>query len=253
MQANYHTHTRWCHHATGEIEDYIIEAMRLGFEELAITEHVPHRDNLDPKRIQWEDFQAYDTALNSAIEKYGDKIHIIKGFECEYYPEEMESYQMFRDKYGYELMILGQHRCGPHREIDNFGTKGAGELMIYASEVTRGLKTGFFDFLAHPDLPLQGYIGGAWDVHCELAMRKIYSVCEEYHIPIEINGNGLRGGKVYPSREAFRLSKEYNLQYLVNSDAHHAEFLYDDVIRSAEQFAEELGLPVLKTYEYRRK
>ena len=27
MIANYHTHTRWCRHATGEIEDYIQEAV----------------------------------------------------------------------------------------------------------------------------------------------------------------------------------------------------------------------------------
>ena len=33
MIANYHTHTRWCHHAQGEIEDYIREAIaRTGME-----------------------------------------------------------------------------------------------------------------------------------------------------------------------------------------------------------------------------
>ena len=51
MQANYHTHTRWCKHATGEIEDYIEAAIGAGLKELAITGHVPHKDNLDPRRI----------------------------------------------------------------------------------------------------------------------------------------------------------------------------------------------------------
>ena len=46
MQANYHTHTRWCKHGTGEIEDYIEEAIRKGLTEIAITEHVPHKDTL---------------------------------------------------------------------------------------------------------------------------------------------------------------------------------------------------------------
>ena len=82
MQANYHTHTRWCKHATGEIEDYIEAAIGAGLKELAITEHVPHKDNLDPRRIQWEEFDAYNQALEAAIHKYHADIRVIKGFEC---------------------------------------------------------------------------------------------------------------------------------------------------------------------------
>ena len=74
MQANYHTHTRWCKHGTGEIEDYIEEAIRKGLTEIAITEHVPHKDNLDQRRIQWEEFPAYDQALNEAVKRYEGKI-----------------------------------------------------------------------------------------------------------------------------------------------------------------------------------
>ena len=51
MIANYHTHTRWCRHATGEIEDYIREAVRKGLRAVAITEHVPHSQNFDPRRM----------------------------------------------------------------------------------------------------------------------------------------------------------------------------------------------------------
>lgn len=48
MIANYHTHTRWCRHATGEIEDYIQEAVRKGLRAVATTEHVPHSQNFVP-------------------------------------------------------------------------------------------------------------------------------------------------------------------------------------------------------------
>ena len=130
MKANYHTHTRWCKHGTGEIEDYIEEAIRNGLQEIAITEHVPHKDNLDLRRIQWEEFLNYDHALNQAIECYAGRIHVIKGFECEYYQEELEAYRMFREKYGYQLLILGQHRSGENREIDNFAEKGVYERLF---------------------------------------------------------------------------------------------------------------------------
>ena len=245
MRANYHTHTRWCRHGAGEIEDYIEEAIRCGLEVLAITEHVPHRDNRDKKRMVWEEFEDYDKALNQAIEKYKDRIRLIKGFECEYYPEELNDYRRFRDEYGYKLLILGQHRCGVDREIDNFAEKGPYEMRVYAQTVCAGLETGLFSFLAHPDVPLVKYAGG-WDQRSEKAMRQIFEVCQRRNIPVEINVNGMRNKKAYPSREVFLLSKEYDLKYLVNADAHEPQYLCDEVVEAAEKFAQELGIEVME-------
>ena len=253
MIANYHTHTRWCNHATGEIEDYLDAAIDAGLYEIAITEHVPHKDNRDPKRIQWEDFHKYNDALDGAIERYKGKIKVIKGFECEYYPEAMGAYEIFREKYGYEIMILGQHRSGDDREIDNFGKKDAAKMMRYADEICTGLKTGMFDFLAHPDLVLENYNDNKWDENCEKVMGRIFKACEDYSIPVEINANGIRGSKRYPDDNAFMLSKEYGLTYLVNSDAHHPEHLCDDMVKRAEEMADSLGITVSNKFDFRRK
>ena len=243
MLANYHTHTKWCKHGEGEIEDYIQVAFDYGLKELAITEHVPHKDNLDKRRLQWEEFPAFDEALNKAIDKYKYKIHMIKGFECEYYPEVMDTYRMLKEDYGYQLFILGQHRSGANREIDNFAKKGMQEMELYADEICRGIETGLFAFLAHPDLAIQGYSPG-WDTNCEKIMRRIYKVCEAFDIPVEINANGLRDHRSYPSIDAFRLSTEYQLKYLINSDAHTPQCLCGENIVMAEAFAQNLKLPI---------
>lgn len=190
MIANYHTHTRWCRHATGEIEDYIREAVRKGLRAVAITEHVPHSQNFDPRRMQWEEFSAYNAELDRLIEQYRGQIHVIKGFECEYYPFALENYKMFRDQYGYKLLILGHH-TNKDRTADNFAPKGEAEMQQYADEVIEGLRTGLFTFLAHPDVPFCGYTGSA-----EFAleqMGRIFAVCEELGIPVEINANGVPG------------------------------------------------------------
>ncbi len=245
MQANYHTHTRWCKHATGEIEDYIEAAIGAGLKELAITEHVPHKDNLDPRRIQWEEFDAYNQALEAAIHKYHADIRVIKGFECEYYPESLDAYCMFKERYGYKLLILGQHRSGKNREYDNFAVKSVKEMQIYADEVCAGLETGLFTFLAHPELALQGY-PHVWDKECERVMRQIYTVCESKNIPVEINANGFWDHRAYPSRDALILSKDYKLRYLINSDAHRPDYLCGEPVAAVERFAKELELPIMK-------
>lgn len=243
LLTNYHTHSRWSRHGSGEIEEYIEEGLRHGLKELAITEPVPHENHFS--WIPWEQFPIYDEALNRAKEKYADRLHVIKGFECEYYPQDLDHYRRFQDAYGYKLLLLGQHRCGKQQEYDIFQKKEAYVLHAYAEDVCRGLETGLFDVLAHPDCVLVKYENG-WDKHCEQALSEIFQACEELHIPVEINANGLRGGREYPSREAFLLSKNYHLDYMIGSDAHHVKQLCDeDGWKRAAAFADELGLSVL--------
>lgn len=241
--ANYHTHTRWCKHAVGEIEEYIDTAIANGLTELAITEHVPHEDNHDPRRLQWEEFSAYDAALNAAIERYKNKITIYKGWECEFYPSSLAAYDYFAKEHGYELFVLGQHRSGANREIDHFAPKGKREIQIYADEVSEALETERFHFLAHPDLCLVGYPN--WDDYAQGVMKQIFEVCERLDIPVEINANGLRDRREYPDNRAFDLSKGYNLRYLINSDAHDPNHMIGEPIAKAEAFAAELGISVI--------
>ncbi len=249
MIANYHTHNRWCRHANGEIEDYVKVAVEEHLVELGMTDHVPHSDNLDPRRIQWEEIDEYDRLLNDAVERYADQIRVIKGFECEYYPECMDEYAMLRDKYGYKLMILGQHRYGPDRVYDAFSrNKTAKEMHIYADTVCDGINTGFFHFLCHPDLALQGYKPG-WDKEAESVMRQIFEECEKHDLPVEINGNGAYDHRSYPDKNAFLLSKEYKLRYLINMDAHDPRYPRKEVYSVAEQVAADLDIEVMPRFE----
>ncbi len=41
MKNNYHTHMYLCRHATGTIEDYVKEAIRLNFDAIGFTDHAP--------------------------------------------------------------------------------------------------------------------------------------------------------------------------------------------------------------------
>ena len=202
MKRNYHTHTKWCRHGTGEIEDYVIEAISKGLKTIAITEHVPLRDNSERNRMSWEDFYLYDKDFNRVINKYKDKIEIIKGFECEYYKDSLDDYIMFKEKYGYNLLILGHHKAGKLKEIDVFNEKSYEDMLVYANEVTEALNTGLFDFIAHPDLVLNSYNNNIWDDKSDLVMRKIFKSCQDNDIPVEINMNGLRVNKRYPDKNA---------------------------------------------------
>ena len=40
MISNVHSHSRWCRHGRGTLEEYVKEGLRCGLEEMAVCEHV---------------------------------------------------------------------------------------------------------------------------------------------------------------------------------------------------------------------
>lgn len=239
LKSNYHTHSLWCKHASGTFEDYIKEAIRVGFEELALTDHCPHKYSWC--WLKEEEVPAFDKEINEAIDKYKDKIKLFKGFECEYIREEMEYFKYLKEELGYNFMILGQHCSGDNQEVNSFYLKKPEELRVYADFVCEGLETGMFMLLAHPDVIFSEY-PNKWDADCEKAFSQIFKTCEKLHIPVEINVNGLRGDRGYPSKDTFLLSKDFDLKYLINTDCHEPGHILDDWALKAEKWAADLGI-----------
>lgn len=244
MISNYHTHTRWCRHGTGEIEAYIQEGITKDLHVLAITEHVPLLGDPDPRRIFCSEFDAFNRELSSMITKYADCIDVRKGFECEYYPDQLENYQRYRDEFGYNILILGHHTSCDHT-LDNFILKEAWQVRRYADEVCEALETRLFTFLAHPDVVFHGY--RRFDNEFLAAMKQIFSTCEQLSIPVEINVNGHHYQRGYPCEGIWqKIAPSYQLDCLIGSDAHEVKDLVADVsVAACENMAREYGLHVI--------
>ena len=93
MKANYHTHTARCGHATGTDEDYVLAAIEQGFDELGFSDHVPwpYQDGYTHPsvRMRVDQMPGYLNSVRALAAQYKDKIHILTGFECEYFPDYM--------------------------------------------------------------------------------------------------------------------------------------------------------------------
>ena len=240
MIANYHTHTRWCGHGAGEIEDYVAYAARIGLEELAITEHVPLPGDPYPgDRMKVSEFPVFDAELNRVIDKYRGKIRVRKGLECEYYPYMLETYKEYKKQYGYEILILGQH-LNIAQTLDNFYLREPWQLSVYAEEVCEGLESGLFDFLAHPDLVIYGY--KKVDAPMLETMERIFATCKKLNIPAEVNAGGIRYSRGYPDREIWRLAHDCDIPCIVGVDAHNVQDLDGWCIARCKDFVAELGL-----------
>ena len=88
MKANYHTHTSLCRHADGLMEEYVLSAIKAGFQELGFSDHTPwkyHSDYISHMRMRLFEFSDYKKEVLRLKEKYKDQISIKLGLECEYF------------------------------------------------------------------------------------------------------------------------------------------------------------------------
>lgn len=248
MVANYHTHTKRCHHACGEDREYIEQAIARGLDTLGFSDHVPmpfadgHQSGY---RIFIEDLEDYVRSLEALREEYKDRINILIGFEAEYYPDVFADMMALIGRYDYDYLIMGQHFLG--NEVNEASctkaTHEEAELIRYVDQVIEGLETGSYTYLAHPDI--RGYAGD--EATYDRQMRRLCERCLALNIPLEINLLGLRDGRHYPTDRFFRIAAEVGNPVVLGCDAHRpCDMAVPENVAEGYAMAERLGLQVLE-------
>ncbi|MGI6588643.1 MAG: histidinol-phosphatase [Peptococcia bacterium] len=232
---DYHTHTYRCKHAQGDVEDYAEYALQQGFEVLGVSDHTALPDNWCLGiRMAISELPDYVQAIEKAQRKYSE-LTILKGMECEY---QKKYHNFFQDellgRWEFDYLALGQHLFYCEGELISFwqDIKGVKELKVYTEELVQGMESGLFAYIAHPDA--FGSFYRYWDEETIACSRYILEAAEAYCIPLEINGNGFRKGKIqtsqgerfrYPLEQFWEMASDYEVQVLINSDAHQPEQL----------------------------
>ena len=82
---NYHTHTKRYGHASGKDEDYVLAAIKEGYDGLGFSDHVMLPNIIsDSVRGRYEQKNEYLNSIKSLKDKYQNQIEIYVGFECEW-------------------------------------------------------------------------------------------------------------------------------------------------------------------------
>ena len=66
------------------------------------------------------------------------------------------------------------------------------DYIDYAESICKGMKSGYFTFIAHPDLIFLNDF--PWDDNCEKACDLIIETAKKQDLILEFNANGLRRG-----------------------------------------------------------
>lgn len=254
MINNYHTHTELCRHAGGVVEDYVVEAIRLGMKELGMSDHMPYPDDIHDMRMLYSELDGYIAEINRMKKEHANEISLKMGLECEFNPELIKYYHMLYEEKGMDYLVLGQHffnKNGKHVGVyaDVTSTE---EYIDYAEIAMSGMKTGLFSFLCHPDLIFLNDLG--LDDNAKRAMDIIIDTSVKNDFILEFNANGLRRGLKqfregiryqYPAPFFWEEVSKAKIRTIIGLDAHSVGALSDEAVNQAQQMAKEYGLNVI--------
>ena len=250
MIANYHNHTYRCHHATGREDEYIKKAIAGGIKYMGFSDHIPcvNSDGSESGyRVSMDDRFNYSRSVLSLKEKYKDEIDIKLGYEAEYTPTLFDKMIEVCRETGAEYLILGQHFIGDEYKKDHVsGNKSPDSeerLKAYVKQVIEGMRTGYFSYVAHPDVI---NFTGKKKIYLE-HMRKICEASLELDVPLELNFLGIRDNRHYPNSVFWKLVGEMGCKVVYGCDAHDKKSAYDgESFKKAEKMRKKYGLNVIE-------
>ena len=231
--ANLHSHTYRCKHATGDAQDYAQAALKVQLHTLGITDHTPLPDDRWPTvRMSMKELDGYVQAVRDAKQKYPG-LKILCGMECEWAEEYRHFYEEeLIHRCGLDYLVGAVHYFpfnGGWQDVIN-GVKTKHELHAYTDWLIETMASRLFSFIAHPDLFANSYI--EWDEDVASCAKSIFKASKAYNVPLEINVSGFRKRFVqskdgmrpmYPWKPFWEVAFEFDVEVLVNSDAHRPE------------------------------
>jgi len=249
--SSFHTHTSLCNHAQGTVTDYYSVAVSEGCSALGFSDHCPYpNDGVDTwPEIRMTPFQADKYVLDVRSIAQRSSFPIYCGFECEYDKRYKNWYKDLKDKYFLDYLVLGSHWV----ELDGEfvyapNINGIKNIHKYFDNFIEAIKTGLFNFVAHPDLIMAD--GREWNKELKDCFSYLIDAAKDSNLPLEVNGEGLFKPTVkcnkgfryqYPVEEFWIMVKEKNASVICNSDAHLPENVLQNA-RFARDFSRKIGL-----------
>lgn len=261
---NYHTHTWRCQHAGGTEEMYVRRALGQGFKVLGFADHTPwpyESGYVAGMRMRLDQLEDYLATVRALGEQYAGQIRIPVGLECEAFPHYFGWLSELKEK-SLDYLILGNHYDlrddADHDAFDEGGgfyfgrcTKPA-HIRRYAQRTIEGMRTGLFDYVAHPDLYCHVY--RQFDADCVAAARDLCQAAVALDIPLEYNLLGIQyharmqaADKLgYPCSKFWEVAARYPVRAIIGFDAHAPEHLERlDLYDAALAFLRSLNIEVL--------
>lgn len=191
----FHVHTYRCGHAE-ELPDeaYVERAIELGAQDIWFSDHAPFPGNPFGHRMKYEQLPEYLDTLQGLKEKYRERLRIHVGLEIEYFESFEAYYQELKRDERLDFLLLGQHMAliapGKYTYDLPQAERNEKEAVYLVEALIKGMKTGYFDYCAHPDRSFRRR--KVWTRDMEDMARELIRTAKEKHVYLEKNLSSLR-------------------------------------------------------------
>ena len=234
MIVDLHNHTKLCNHASGEMYEYIEQAIKNGTKYFGFSDHAPM--DFDTKyRMNFSQMPSYEKSVVDLKQKYKDKIDILLAYEVDFLKGYIDK-RVLDAKVDYligSVHFIGKWGFDNPEFIGNYKNKDIDKIwQEYFDEIEALAKSGLFDIVGHLDLIKVFNFLPKKDVR--LIAKNALKAIKKADMVVEFNMSGYRKptGEAYPSTSLIESLKELDIPITFSSDAHEPKQvgLYKDKI-----------------------
>ena len=267
MYIDYHVHTAYSDDSVYAMEDCVKDAIEMGIQEIAITDHVDYGIKVDwdeGKEIIYRggepianvDYPKWEKELRYLQKKYKDHIHIKMAMEFGMQMHTIDRFQKLFDKYPFDFIILSVHQVEDKEFWTQDFQKGRSQKQYnerYYQEMLDLVKN-YKDYsvLGHMDLIVRYDKQGVYPFEkLKPLLEEILKIVIADNKGIEVNTSYHRYGlnDMTPSRDILKLYKELGGKIItIGSDSHKKEHL-GAYIEEAKDELRKLGFEYYCTFE----
>jgi len=236
FRTDYHTHTPLCHHAEGEPEAFVAQALKLGLHHYGIADHAPMPPEAEPydewRMLTKELPTYYEWIARAKAAAESCSLHVLCGLECDWVPGIEDWVHQLRAMYPWDYLIGSVHYLPDIGSVDDslYADKSLTgsveeDWLRYWQSMENMVRSGLFDIVGHIDLvKIWGRIPqGNLAEYYEPTLQAL----QELNMAVEINTAGWhkRCAEQYPSIPLLRELLRRRIPIVIDSDAHYPQHL----------------------------
>jgi len=249
-----HMHTRWCHHATGTMEEYVLSAIDKGLSHIVFLEHM-EATGVNYFETTWltdQDFDDYFAEGQKLQKKYDNQLRIGLGVEAGYSVTQHQELQDRLSRRSWDQIGISYHFMPVQGQAFdlNLVSRQKRNVQAIAETGCEGVLDNYFSTLIEAVRVLPGTVL----CHLDAALRfqpdlqltqghwqqieELLDTVKTKNMALEINTSGFAvRGTPFPAPAIIQMAITRGIPLVAGSDAHRAE----DVGRFFHQLPKLLG------------
>ncbi|KYG94578.1 histidinol-phosphatase HisJ [Paenibacillus jamilae] len=267
MKIDYHTHHARCGHAIGSLEEYVQQGIRLGLDQLGLSDHMPllhvkPADYYPEMAMPMEELPRYVEECLELKERFKGQIDIRVGLEGDYIEGWEREIEDIITAYPWDYVIgsvhfLGEWDVTDFRQVHHWEGKNVLEVYrTYYDAISKAAATGLYDIMGHLDVIKRfGYHPRPEEIEelRELERAAISAVARSGRA-MELNASGLSKpcAEMFPSRRMLEEAFSLGIPLTVGSDAHDPAKLSEH-LEKARALLYEVGYRELAVFQHRER